>query len=59
VERRQASAPESGKGGASRSFRGATRAPFACGTDDSAFAGVPLPLFLRSPDEQSDIRDGH
>jgi hypothetical protein len=27
VERRQASAPESGRGGASRSFRGATRAP--------------------------------
>jgi hypothetical protein len=22
------------------------RTPFACGTDDSAFAGVPLPLFL-------------
>ena len=29
------------------SFRGAT-APVWCGTDDSAFAGVPLPLFLSS-----------
>jgi len=45
VERRQASAPESGKGGASRFLRGAT-APVWCGTDDSAFAGVPLPLLF-------------
>ena len=49
VERRQASAPESGRGGASRLIRGATRAPYSrAGTDDSATAGVPLPLLLSS-----------
>src|SRR5579863_9562769 len=43
VERRQASAPDSGRGGASRltPWR-EPRAVFACGTDDSATAGVPL-----------------
>src|SRR5579863_9068200 len=34
-------------------------APVWCGTDDSATAGVPLSFIsLRSPDEQSEIRDG-
>jgi hypothetical protein len=46
VERRQASAPVSGAGGASRFFRGAT-APVRCGTDDSATAGVPLSFICR------------
>jgi len=47
VERRQASAPDSGRVGASRldPWRDRTR---WCGTDDSATAGVPLPYFFLS-----------
>ena len=56
VERRQASAPASG-GRRKPPFRGATRAPLACGTVNSASAGVPPPLFFRSPDEASVIRE--
>ncbi len=60
VERRQASAPESGRGGASRLLRGATRAPFACGRCYLRLPAFRFPyFFIRSPDERSDIRDGH
>ncbi len=43
VERRQASAPDSGKGGASRPIRGAPCAPLAYGLRNTASAGAPLP----------------
>ena len=45
VERRQASAPDSGRGGASRIFRGAPCAPLAYRPWKTASAGVPLPFF--------------
>ena len=45
VERRQASAPDSGRRGASRSFRGALRTRLVR-VVRPAFAGVPLPSFI-------------
>ena len=64
VERRQASAPDSGRGGASRIFRGAPCAPLAYRPWNTASAGVPLPFFYLvcsfvARMERSEIRERH
>ena len=51
VERRQASAPDSGRRGASRSFRGAPRTRLVR-VVRPAFAGVPLPFLFAGSESQ-------
>ena len=46
VERRQASAPDSGRRGASRSFRGAPRTPYACGWYGPRLPAFRFPYFI-------------
>jgi hypothetical protein len=48
VERRQASAPDSGRRGASRSFRGAPRTPYACGWYRPRLPAFRFPFFAGS-----------
>jgi hypothetical protein len=58
VERRQASAPDSGKGGASRRLRGAPRAPLRAGMEYCVCrrSASFLILFVRSPDQTTRLR---
>ena len=56
MERRQASAPDSGRRGASRSFRGAPRTRLVR-VVRPALAGVPLPFYLPEASRKELLRN--